>query len=131
MKAIQTHPQRGLDGLTLVDLPDPGHPGPHAIRVRVHATSLNFHDLGVVTGRLPAADGRIPMADGAGVVEAVGSEVTEFKPGDHVVSTFFPTWIDGEATVVDFAITPGDGIDGFVQEVVVAPATSFTRAPVG
>ena len=71
MKAIQAHPQGGLDGLTLVDLPDPGNPGPHAIRVRVHATSLNFHDLGVVTGRLPAADGRIPMADGAGVVEAV------------------------------------------------------------
>jgi NADPH:quinone reductase-like Zn-dependent oxidoreductase len=131
MKAIQTHPQQGLDGLTLVDLPDPGNPGPNAIRVRVHATSLNFHDLGVVTGRPPAADGRVPMADGAGVVVAVGSEETEFKPGDHVVSTFFPTWLDGEATLADFATTPGDGIDGFAREVVVAPATSFTRAPAG
>ena len=131
MKAIQAHPQQGLDGLTLVDLPEPGDPGPHAIRVRVHATSLNFHDLVVVTGRLPSADGRIPMADGAGVVEAVGSEVKEFKPGDHVVSTFFPTWLDGEATLADFATTPGDGIDGFAREVVVAPATSFTRAPAG
>ena len=131
MKAIQAHPQQGLDGLTSVDLPDPGDPGRDAIRVRVHATSLNFHDLGVVTGRLPAADGRIPMADGAGVVEAVGSEVTGFKPGDHVVSTFFPTWLDGEATLADFATTPGDGIDGFAREVVVAPATSFTRAPAG
>ncbi len=37
MKAIQAHPQQGLDGLTLVDLPDPGDPGPNAIRVRVHA----------------------------------------------------------------------------------------------
>jgi NADPH:quinone reductase-like Zn-dependent oxidoreductase len=66
MKAIQAHPQQGLNGLTLVDLPDPGDPGPDAIRVRVHATSLNFHDLGVVTGRLPAADGRTPwpMAPG-------------------------------------------------------------------
>ena len=114
-----------------MDLPDPGNPGPHAIRVRVHATSLNFHDLGVVTGRLPAADGRIPMADGAGVVETVGSEVTEFKPGDHVVSTFFPTWLDGEATLADFATTPGDGIDGYAREVVVAPATSLTHAPAG
>ena len=131
MKAIQTHPQQGLDGLTLVNLPDPGDPGPTAIRVRVHATSLNFHDLGVVTGRLPSADGRIPMADGAGVVEAVGSEVTEFKPGDNVVSTFFPTWLDGEATLADFTTTPGDGIDGYAREVVVAPATSFTRAPAG
>ena len=31
MKAIQAHPQPGLDGLTLVDRPDPGDPGPHAI----------------------------------------------------------------------------------------------------
>lgn len=43
MKAIQAHPKQGLDGLTLVDLSDPGEPGPGAIRVRVRATSLNFH----------------------------------------------------------------------------------------
>ena len=132
MKVIQAHPQQGLDGLTLVDLPDPGDPGPNAIRVRVHAASLNFHDLGVVTGRLPAADGRIPMADGAGVVEAVGSEVTEFRPGDHVVSTFFPTWLDGEATLADFATTPGDGIDGFARRWWWhRPRPSRTRRPAG
>ena len=51
MNAMQAHPHQGLDGLTLVDLPDPGDPGPHAIRVRVHATSLNFPNLGVVTQR--------------------------------------------------------------------------------
>ena len=130
MKAIQAHPQQGLDGLTLVDLPDPGDPGLNAIRVRVHATSLNIHDLGVVTGRLLAADGRIPMADGAGVVEAVGSEVTEFRPGNHVVSTFFPTWLDGEATLADFATT-GRRDRRLRREVVVAPATSFTHAPTG
>jgi NADPH:quinone reductase-like Zn-dependent oxidoreductase len=131
MKAIQAYPHQGLGGPTLVDLPDPGEPGPTAIRVRVHATSLNFHDLGVVTGRLLCTVGRIPMADGAGLVEAVGSKVTEFEPGDHVVSTFFPTWLDGEATLAEFATTPGDGIDGFAREVVVAPATSFTRAQAG
>ena len=129
MKAIRAHPQQGLDGLTSVDLPDPGDPGRDAIRVRVHATSLNFHDLGVVTGRLPAADGH-PHGRWRRVVEAVGSEVNGFKPGDHAVSTFFPTWLDGEATLADFATTPGDGIDGFAREVVV-PATSFTRAPAG
>lgn len=56
MKAIQVYPHQGLDGLTLVDLPDPGEPGPTSIHVRVHATSLNFHDLGVVMGRLPSID---------------------------------------------------------------------------
>lgn len=131
MRAVQAHPKAGLYGLQLVDLPDPGAPGPGEIRVRVHASSLNFHDLGVVTGRLSAADGRIPMADGAGVVEAVGDGVTEFATGDHVVSTFFPTWLDGGPTIADFSTTPGDGIDGYAREVVVVSATSFTRAPAG
>jgi hypothetical protein len=41
MEAIQAYPHKGLDGLTLVNLSDPGEPGPTAIRVRVHATPLN------------------------------------------------------------------------------------------
>ena len=129
MKAIRLGEQPGLDTLALVDLPDPGAPGPGEIRVRIHASSLNFHDLGVVTGFLKTPAGRIPMSDGAGVVEAVGAGVTEFSPGDHVVSTFFPTWQAGEPMLGDFATTPGDGLDGYAQEVVVAPAQAFTRAP--
>ncbi len=95
MKAITLRQPAGLENLRLVDLPDPGQPGAGELRVRVHASSLNFHDLGVVTGRMPSADGRIPMSDGAGVVEAVGEGVDEFAVGDAVVSTFFPTWLDG------------------------------------
>lgn len=41
MKAIQAYPHQELDGLTLVDLPDPGEPELTAIRVRVHGASLN------------------------------------------------------------------------------------------
>ena len=110
---------------------DPGEPKRGEIRVRIHASSLNFHDLGVVAGRMPAADGRIPMSDGAGVVEAIGEGVSEFTPGDSVVSGFFPFWHGGEAAVADFSQTPGDGIDGYAREVVVTPATHFTRAPKG
>jgi NADPH:quinone reductase-like Zn-dependent oxidoreductase len=131
MKAIQSNGSLGLDGLRAIDLPDPGQPGPGEIRVRLHATSLNFHDLGVVTGRMGAADGRIPMSDGAGVVEAVGSGVSEFAAGDAVVSTFFPDWLDGDPVLDDFSRTPGDGIDGYAREAVVAPATAFTHAPAG
>ena len=52
-------------------------------------------------GFIPSADGRIPMADGAGVVEAVGTEVTEFTVGDSVVSVFFPSWHDGPPVIAD------------------------------
>lgn len=131
MRTIQLAAPGGLDRLHLVDAPDPGAPGPGEIRVRVHASSLNYHDYAVVRGNGAAADGRIPMSDGAGVIEAVGPGVTEFAEGDHVVSCFFPTWLDGEPTVGDFSMTPGDGIDGYARDVAVCPATWFTRSPVG
>ncbi|WP_341207219.1 NAD(P)-dependent alcohol dehydrogenase [uncultured Sphingomonas sp.] len=131
MKAMVVHAPAALETLRLEDRPDPGAPGPGEIRVKLHGSSLNFHDLGVVTGRMGAADGRVPLADGAGIVEAVGAEVSEFAEGDHVVSCFFPDWQNGAPTIGDFRRTPGDGIDGFAQEYAVRPATAFTRAPKG
>lgn len=131
MKAITLHTPGGLDNLRAVDLADPGAPGAGQIRVRLHASSLNYHDLGVVTRSGWQADGRIPMSDGAGVVEAVGTGVAQFAPGDAVVSCFFPTWQGGPATEGDFSTVPGDGIDGYAREAVVAAANAFTHAPKG
>ena len=131
MKAIRLAAPGGLSNLSVVDLVDPGAPGPGQIRVRLHASSLNYHDLAVVLGMIPTADGRIPMSDGAGVVEAVGDGVEGFAVGDHVVSTFFPQWLDGPPAIGDFSTTPGDGIDGYARELVLAPAQAFTRAPNG
>ena len=131
MRVIQLSKPGGLDQLQLVERDAPGAPGPGEIRVRIRASSLNFHDYGVVSGRMPTEDGRIPMSDGAGTVEAVGDGVSEFKVGDHVVSTFFPLWLDGEPPVADFKTTPGDGVDGYAREEVVRPATWFTHAPKG
>jgi len=132
MKAVQIRTPATLESLSYVDLPDPPAPRPGEITVRIRASSLNFHDLGVVTGRgAPAADGRIPMSDGAGDVVAVGEGVTEFSAGDRVVSTFFPFWLDGEAPDDGFVGVPGDGVDGYARELVTAPATWFTRQPRG
>lgn len=101
------------------------------ITVRLHANSLNYHDYAVVSGMWGPTEPRIPMADGAGEVIAVGTNVTEFKVGDAVVSTFFPTWITGKPLVEGFATVPGDGIDGYAREYVTASAKSFTLAPKG
>ncbi|MBB3826754.1 zinc-dependent alcohol dehydrogenase family protein [Xanthomonas arboricola] len=131
MRAIRLSQPGGLDALQSVDVPDPGQPARGQIRVRLHASSLNFHDLGIVLGQMPTADGRIPMSDGAGVIEAVGPDVSEFAVGDHVVSTFFPSWLDGEPLHAGFATTPGDGVDGYARSAVVTTAHAFTRAPAG
>ncbi len=133
MKAWTVKKPGSLENLQLVDLADPGAPAAGEIRVALHATSLNYHDLLVATGVIPTADRRILMADGAGVVEAVGAGVNEFQPGDRVVAGFFPQWLDGRPgpLVSDFSQTPGDGAEGFACQYVVRPASHFTHAPEG
>lgn len=131
MQAIQLQQPGGLDKLDVVDLAAPGEPGPGEIKVRLHASSLNFHDYAVVKGMIPTDDGRIPMSDGAGVVEAIGEGVSEFAVGDAVVSTFFPDWLEGPARVGDFTTTPGDGVDGYAREQIIRPTTWFTHQPKG
>lgn len=131
MKAVQTGTTAGLANLVVSDMADPGQPGPGQIRVRLHANSLNYHDYAVAIGAIPAAPGRILMSDGAGVVEAVGEYVTEFKPGDHAVSCFFPFWMGGPPPHGNFSHVPGDGIDGYAREAVVVPEKWFTPAPKG
>ncbi|WP_076605520.1 alcohol dehydrogenase catalytic domain-containing protein [Sphingobium sp. ba1] len=91
----------------------PPAPGSGEIAVAMHGSSLNFHDLLVVQGNIPTDDERIPLSDGAGIVDAVGSGVTDFAVGDTVVSTFFPDWLAGGATAGDFSRAPGNGLDGY------------------
>jgi NADPH:quinone reductase-like Zn-dependent oxidoreductase len=133
MNAAVLRAPGGLDRIEVHDIPDPGQPGQGQIRIALHATSLNYHDLLVANGGLPTADRRVLMSDGAGVVETVGEGVAEFQPGDHVVSCFFPQWQDGlpSGPVGELAGTPGDGIDGFAAHFSVRAATAFTHAPRG
>ena len=127
-KAIFVQPGGGYHNV-VVGTCEARAPGAGEITVRLHANSLNYHDFAVVSGMWGPSENRIPMADGAGEVMAVGADVSEFKVGDSVVSTFFPDWIDGTPLVEGFATVPGDGVDGYAREQVTARATSFTLAP--
>lgn len=74
--------------ITDVDLDEPRDT---ELLVRVVATGLCHSDDHYRTGDLPA--GMWPLCaghEGAGVVEATGPAVTEFKPGDHVALAFIP-----------------------------------------
>jgi polyketide synthase 5 len=61
-------------------------PGPGEIEVAVTASSLNFADVLYAFGRYPGIDGDAPQLgmDFAGVVAAVGPDVTTHRLGDHV-----------------------------------------------
>jgi NADPH:quinone reductase-like Zn-dependent oxidoreductase len=131
MKVMRLRAPGGLENLELSDAADPGAPGFGEIRVRLHASSLNYHDYKVATVAEAAADGRIPLSDGAGTIEAVGAGVTAFRTGDAVVSCFSPGWQGGRPTTGDLSGVPGDGVDGYAREWVVAAETAFTHAPRG
>lgn len=130
IKTIYVQAGGGFDNVA-VGTSEPKAPEAGEITVRLRASSLNYHDLGVVSGAMPPSEHRIPMSDGAGEVIAVGAGVEAFAIGDHVVSTFFPDWLDGNPQTAGFGRVPGDGIDGFAREQVTLPATAFTHAPHG
>jgi zinc-binding alcohol dehydrogenase family protein len=87
MKAIGYHkslPITDEEALVALDLPMP-QPGPRDLRVAVKAVSVNPVDV-KLRARAAPTDGapRVLGFDAAGVVEAVGAEVSLFKPGDEV-----------------------------------------------
>ncbi|TRC85904.1 NAD(P)-dependent alcohol dehydrogenase [Mesorhizobium sp. WSM4310] len=130
MKLVRLRAPGGLDRLDLVE-EDPPQPGPGDVMVRIRACSLNMRDDFAVQGKTPLADRRVPLSDGAGDVIAVGSNVDALKPGDSVVSVFYPWWLDGDMTPATRRDIPGESFDGFASEYVCMPAQAFTKAPAG
>jgi len=70
------------------------NPAPHEVLLRVGATGLCHSDLHYLERAYPLTGPTILGHEGAGVVEAVGAEVTYVKPGDHVIS--YPTAFCGQ-----------------------------------
>ncbi len=87
MQAWICHQPTGVEALRWETLPTP-EPQPGQLRLAVKAASLNFPDLLIVQNKyqrkppLPF----VPGSEFAGVVEAVGAGVTDFKPGDRVAA---------------------------------------------
>nr|WP_328919580.1 NADP-dependent oxidoreductase [Streptomyces sp. NBC_00208] len=114
MRAIRQETHGSPEVLTEVELPRPV-PGLSEILVAVRAAGVNPTDWG--NRARPVTIDRLPLVlgwDVSGVVEAVGTGVTLFKPGDEV-----------------FGMLPyPDGV-GSHAEYVTAPARSFTHKPAG
>lgn len=87
MKAIVISSPGGPEVLEERDVPSPV-PGRGEVIVRVRATALNRADLLQRRGRYPAPAGfpsDIPGLEYAGVVESVGDDVRERRPGERVM----------------------------------------------
>jgi NADPH:quinone reductase len=87
MRAVWFAGAGGLEAIEIRSVPRPS-PGPHEIRVRVHASAINRADLLQRRGLYPAPPGwpsQIPGLEYAGIVEAVGSAATRWRVGDRVM----------------------------------------------
>jgi NADPH:quinone reductase-like Zn-dependent oxidoreductase len=129
MRAMVCGHPASLGSLKMVSMRSPAPPNAGEITVALRASSLNYHDLAVVTGAIATPDGRIPLSDGAGEVIAIGERVTGYAIGDLVVSLFFPQWHDGDVSPQALKCVPGDSVHGYACECVTVPAGWFTRIP--
>lgn len=64
---------------------------PDEVLVRMQAAGLCHTDEHIREGELPARYPFVGGHEGAGIAVAVGAEVTDVEPGDHVVLTFRPS----------------------------------------
>ena len=82
-QAIRIQQTGGPEVMSLGSVPD-ATPGPEDALVRVEAAGVNFIDTYHRTGLYPVPTPFTPGVEGAGVVEAVGSGVSDLAPGDRV-----------------------------------------------
>jgi len=115
MKSVVVGNPGGLENLEIINKEN-NAPKSGEVKVRWHATSLNYHDYLVAIGAIPVPQGRIPMSDGAGEIVEIGSDVHKWKVGDKVMSLFFPGWIDGKPEFTKIAGVSGETIDGYITE---------------
>ena len=130
MKAFEIQ-RFGLDGLALVERPDPVPPPAHVL-VRVRAASLNYRDLLTIQGLynpkqpLPLT----PFSDGAGEVVGTGDGVTRVKVGDRVAGSFFQRWLSGRPTKAKLLSALGGPLPGMLCDLVVLHEDGLVHVPV-
>jgi S-(hydroxymethyl)glutathione dehydrogenase/alcohol dehydrogenase len=130
----------GTDVLTIEEITSTPL-APREVRVRTKACGLCHSDYHVIDGTLVRPRPHVLGHEAAGVVEEVGSQVTAFRPGDHVVTCLVmgcgeckrcaqgqPTLCTGGAVTKREArqhtadgrpITPFANVGGLAEEIVI------------
>jgi NADPH2:quinone reductase len=99
-------------------------PGPGEMLVQIHATGVNPVETYIRAGtyaRLPELP-YTPGNDGAGVVEQVGTDVTEFKAGDRVYTAGSST-----GTYAEFALCTKEQVHPLPANVSFAQGRRSAR----
>jgi NADPH:quinone reductase len=135
MKAIVVHEYGPPDVLRYQDWPDPV-PGAGEIRIKVHAATVNrVLDVSLRAGKETARGAVLPLIPGvdcAGLVDAVGPQVTRWKVGDRVAAAGFmplePCAEDGKGYIGPTGMMGIKRPGGFAERVTV-PACAGVAIP--
>jgi len=135
MRALVLTEHGGIDRLKVENLPMPEIRSPDQVRLAVRAAALNHLDLFILEG-LPGITLGFPHVIGtdcAGVVESVGAEVADFRPGDRVVlnpgiscGTCAMCTTDQEPLCRSFGIM-GEHLPGTAAEYLVVPSRNLAK----
>jgi NADPH:quinone reductase len=99
MKAMRVHKHGGPEVLTLEEMPVP-EPKAGEARVKIEAIGVNYIDVYQRTGLYPLQTPFTLGTEGAGIVDAVGPNVTEVKKGERVGYAMIP------GSYAEYAIVP-------------------------
>lgn len=88
MRAVICDGFNGPRALRIGEMPEPDLSAGRVL-IDIHAAAVSFMDCLLVSGQyqMRPATPFVPGTDGAGIVKAVGADVTRFKPGDRVAGT--------------------------------------------
>ena len=138
MKAVCFHTFGGSEVLEYEEASMPII-GPHDVLIRLKAASLNHLDLWVRSGErernilLP----HIPGSDGAGIVDAIGNDVTDVKAGQRVLISpglscgTCPACIEGHENMCLSYRVLGTRENGTYAEFVALPSINVVLIPDG
>ena len=132
MPRYELQPGTGIDGLRAGETSDKQLRGMY-IRVAIKAATLNYRDLLIAKGLYGGLPNHpiIPLSDGVGEVAEVGREVTRFRVGDRVVTTFYPDWHDGPGSLDRKRDSYGAQLDGVLAQQLIAHEDGLVRVPDG
>lgn len=106
MKAARLNAYGDVDQFSIDDVPMP-QPGPGEVLLKIEASAINPFDLilrqGYMAQFIPLTLPTVLGGDAAGVIAAVGADVTGFAVGDRVIADFTT---NGKGSYAEYGVVP-------------------------
>ena len=134
MRSVQVSKPKGPFEIVERDIPEPSAA---QVRIKVQACGICHSDSFTKEGLLPGIQyPRVPGHEVAGVIDVVGKDVTEWKPGQRVAVGWHgghcghcESCRRGDFVTCQYAQVPGISYDGGYADYVITPTVALASIP--